>query len=263
MAALVTLLALSVKPTLRFAPPVAIPVFCPQAICKYGGTTAADGFKALPGSNTVVGPANKTVVFSTNGGSTFGVLPARAAKEGLAQSVVGPGPLFGCGTAASPRRVCSLGNANINTSSLYNNAAVGDHLSVWDIDTNGTLTREIVKGSIIWDLPQTNLCLFSAYSGRAIRFGGTWLKTIILKDNCTKPPTPGWGDFGGSGNIHLFESKDRLHWTWASLVCAGNITGGAEGANENDMVIDASGALLVVFRVDGGDGFPLHDHKVS
>jgi hypothetical protein len=33
------------------------------------------------------------------------------------------------------------------------------------------------------------------------------------------------------------------------------------GANENDMVVDARGRLLVIFRVDGGDGFPHHSHK--
>lgn len=84
---------------------------------------------------------------------------------------------------------------------------------------------------------------------------------VVIKTNCTKPPS-GWGDVGGPGNIHLFESNDLRLWRWRSLVAAGNATGGSEeGANENSVVVLDDGSLLVVFRRDGGDGWPSHSHK--
>jgi hypothetical protein len=153
-----------------------------------------------------------------------------------------------------------LGNAKINASSRINTVAVGNHLSEWSTDNKGMPSRVIINSTITWELPQPNLCLFSTYSGKAIEIDGMWLKTAVLQDNCTKP-SKGWGVLGGNANIHLFSSTDRLRWKWRSLVCAGNVTGGEEGADENDMVLDASGALLVIFRVDGGDGYPAHDHK--
>lgn len=84
---------------------------------------------------------------------------------------------------------------------------------------------------------------------------------VVIKTNCTKPPR-GWGDVGAPDNIHLFESSDLRVWRWRSLVAAGNATGGAdEGANENSMVILDDSSLLLVFRRDGGDGWPSHSHK--
>jgi hypothetical protein len=83
----------------------------------------------------------------------------------------------------------------------------------------------------------------------------------VIKTNCSKPPT-GWGDAGAAGNIHIFQSTNLQTWRWRSLVAAGNATQGAEeGANENAIARLDDGSLLVVFRRDGGDGWPSHSHK--
>jgi hypothetical protein len=91
---------------------------------------------------------------------------------------------------------------------------------------------------------------------------------MVLKWNCTSPPKPIWGTFA-TGTIWLFESADGgLHWSprgarplaTAASVAAGTGYASEEGANENDMAVLADGSLLVVFRVDGGDGWPDHPH---
>ena len=91
----------------------------------------------------------------------------------------------------------------------------------------------------------------------------TWLKTVVLSRNCTKPPSgAGWGVTSPT-DIHLFASAASgpgggasPQWTWRSLVAVGNRSGGAEGADENDVAVLDDGSLLCVFRRDGGDGWP-------
>ena len=91
---------------------------------------------------------------------------------------------------------------------------------------------------------------------------GVWLKTMVFKTNCSKPPPGhGWGDVGSPGNIALFEEAQPQRWVWRSLVAAGNESSGAEGANENDMAVLDDGTLIVIFRRDGGDGWPDHAHR--
>jgi len=62
-------------------------------------------------------------------------------------------------------------------------------------------------------------------------------------------------------DIYLFESADGRSWKWRSRAAAGVASAGEEGANENDMVVAADGSLLIVYRTDGGDGWPDHQHK--
>jgi hypothetical protein len=124
-----------------------------------------------------------------------------------------------------------------------------------------SIRRTVVTANITWRLPFDNICTFSDYSGAPIHAGGTWLKTVVIKTNCSKPPH-GWGDVGAPSSIHLFESPDLRSWRWRNVVAAGNETdGAAEGANENAIAVLDDGSLIVVFRRDGGDGWPLHSHK--
>ena len=85
---------------------------------------------------------------------------------------------------------------------------------------------------------------------------------VAKHNNCTSPPKPGWGTFN-TASIWLFASTDfGRNWRFRSVVCAYNETNGSqEGANENDLAVTSDGSLLVVFRVDGGDGYPDHLHR--
>ena len=78
---------------------------------------------------------------------------------------------------------------------------------------------------------------------------------MIISTNCTKPRT-GWGSLK-EVDIYLFESVDGKHWSWRSKAASGLASAGEEGANENDMVVAADGSLLIIYRTDGGDGWPV------
>ena len=59
---------------LTFSPPVTLPIFCPQALCRYGGQTAADSFHTFSTVGGVLGVVNRTVVFSGNSGASWETL---------------------------------------------------------------------------------------------------------------------------------------------------------------------------------------------
>ena len=258
---------------LTFGTPVVMPLSCPQAKCKFGGSVGADSFLGFGASSlgNVLGSVNKRVVWSSDSGATFVVLPSAVAKEGLANSAVGPGLSYHDGPG-----VGTTGVATMNQTS-HPSTAIGHSTSQWNVtsvtpspgagwwrakgDPEWAIKRTVVPAEISWQLPFGDICTFSDYSGTPVHARGVWLKTVVVKTNCSKPPT-GWGDPGGPGTIHLFESTDLLEWRWRSLVAAGNATGGAEeGANENDICVLDDGSLLVVFRRDGGDGWPDHAHR--
>lgn len=258
---------------LSFGAPVVMPLYCPQAKCKFGGSVGADSFFGFGGSSlgNVLGSVNRSVVWSSDSGATFTVLPSAVAKEGLANSAVGPGLSYHDGPG-----VGTIGGATMNKTS-HPSTAIGHGVTQWNVtsvtpspgagwwrskgEPKWAIRRTVVGADISWQLPFDNICTFSDYSGKPVHVGGVWLKTVVVKTDCSKPPT-GWGDAGGPGNIHLFESKDLREWTWRSLVAAGNATNGAEeGANENDICVLDDGSLLVVFRRDGGDGWPDHAHR--
>ena len=255
--------------SVRFGPPAAMPVVCPQSKCRFGGSTAADDFTAFVGrgsSAVVLGTANRSVVLSTDSGLSFALLPAAVAKEGLANSAVGPGTPFPCGDAA----VCTVGDARLNVS-LNPRAAVGDRRSVWNASRLVTpggwrVERTVIKAGIEWALPP-GLCLYSDYSAPPVYVRGSgWLKTVVTNTMCRTPKDlnkTGWGRVHPS-SIQLFAEDPNSpgSWGWRSQVADGLKTGGQEGANENAIVVlDDPGALLCIFRVDGGDGWPDHRHK--
>ena len=290
---------------LRFGAPVTLPLFCPQTVCKFGGSVGADSFFGFgfAASSNILGSVNRTAVWSSDSGASFVVLPSTVANEGLAGSVVGPGLTVDAGQGA----VRTIGGASMNHT-LHPKVAVGHRVSLWNVtsashaagsgwwrsaaEPKWAIKRTVVNENVRWLLPFSDICTFSDYSAAPVVLGGVWLKTVrashiaspatvhpcvrllvrsvdwllvvgqvVIKTNCTKPPS-GWGDAGGPGNIHLFESSDLGVWRWRSLVAAGNATGGAEeGANENSVAVLDDGSLLVVFRRDGGDGWPSHSHK--
>jgi len=267
---------------LDFAPPVTLPLACPQALCRYGGTTTADSFRALGGAaaHHLVGVVNRTVVHSADSGATWA--PVRG------PATVGPGVPF----ALIPGNgsLLSVGNAAINASLLpapipY---ATGTTRGRWDVLPGGHAAAERVAhtfeaASLSWRLPREDLCLFSGYSGTPVAVVAPpaaaaaaagagvpavpvplLLKTMVLRHNCTAPPAgQGWGVLPNQTSIWLFESPDGgLNWSPRSEVAsAASAAGAEEGPNENDIVVAADGSLLVVFRVDGGDGWPDHPHR--
>ena len=151
---------------LRFERPVAMPLYCPKAVCHSGGSTAADSFRAFGGdaSGNVIGSVNRSVVWSSTSGSTWKVLSGAVAKEGLAKSALGPGLPYACG----PGLMCSMGNANINAS-RPSSLAIGDRRSEWNVtkDVRGgwEISRTVLTDNISFALPSEDLCLLSGYSG--------------------------------------------------------------------------------------------------
>ena len=98
---------------LRFGAPVTLPLYCPQAKCKFGGSVGADSFFGLGGdvaSSNIIGSVNRSVVWSSDSGASFVVLPSTVAKEGLASSAVGPGLAVAVGHGA----VRTIGGATSN-----------------------------------------------------------------------------------------------------------------------------------------------------
>ena len=251
---------------LEFGAPVKMPLFCPQHICKYGGSTAADSFHSFAGTATgnVIGSVNRSVVWSSDSGASFSVLPGGISKEGLAQSAVGPGLPYVNGS-----ELYTVGGATLNQS-LHPGVAVGSKRSVWSASESQPaqlatwkLHRTVLEENLTWILPPhlIDICLLSEYSGQPIEVGGgVWVKTVVTSSNCSKPPAGrGWG-VTNPADLQLFESRDGQRWTWRSLVVDGKTTGGAEGANENTIAVLDDHSLLVIFRVDGGDGWPAHTH---
>ena len=234
--------------SVTFSPPVAMPEFCPWETCRYGGSTAADSFHSFGAlSHSVLGKANGTVVKTADGGATWSVVEPR-------QSSLGPGLPR---AVDKGRRLVTLGNAALQAPGAK--FANGTEIATWAPNGSHTTTLERVS----WAMPRDDICLLSGYSGSVVTLGeGTLLKTMVIKTNCTAVPKPGWGTFGNS-DIYMFASRDGgASWAFRSVVARANETGGSgEGANENDVVVRSDGSLLVVFRVDGGDGYPLHAHR--
>ena len=115
--------------TLAFSKPTTLPLSCPKHVCKYGGSTGADTVSAFAGSSgRLIGSVNRTAVYSVDAGASFAVIPPADAKVGLAQSVVGPGVPFQCGT----NQLCTTGNAQLNTSNS-NRTADGTTVSEWSV----------------------------------------------------------------------------------------------------------------------------------
>ena len=261
--------------SLTFSPPVQLPWGCPGNKCKYGGSTAADSFVSYSGinSNVIIGTVHNTntstiVVQSNNNGKNW-----KKAKNG------GLGP--GLSYLINNDSRTTIGNAVIDSS--LPNMAVGTETSTYTISNNHVLQHLIIPTNITWNFPKSiqntalpPVCLFSGYSGKIISIHNTtWLKTIIIKRNCTNPPStnvksvksntlaPEWGTLGNA-DIWLFESIDQKNWNYKSVVATHQQTrklGYEEGANENDIVMLNDQTLLVIFRADGGDGWPNHSRK--
>jgi len=239
---------------LVFHAPVALPQWCPKEVCKYGGSTAADGFHGFPptgdDNSTILGIANHTLFLSTDSARTWEAVPHAA-------PTLGPGIPY----QIRPGEFRTVGNAKL--ASQPSSQAIGTEVGEYVVFPNGTFWSKDVDEPLVWDLGRDDLCLFSGYSGKVIEVaegdGSTLLKTMVVSSNCTKPPS-GWGSTGNSF-IVLFESTDGASWRVRSTVVEHGATHSEEGANENDIEILPDGTLWVVFRIDGGDGWPDHDHK--
>ena len=264
------LLATSLSQTsasLVFSSPTQLPWGCPTHKCRYGGSTAADSFVSFGGAlqNTVIGVVHNSnttsvVAHSADSGSTW-----------TASSSGGLGP--GISYLISNNTRTTIGNAVLYPN-ITKTAAYGSTRAIYNISAAGTLERTIVHQDSMWKFPldpKHNLspvCLFSSYSGKVIQIytpwqGKTWLKTVVIKRNCTKPPAGSWGTLGYA-DIWIFASVDQTTWHYQSEVANHAQTkalGYEEGANENDIAVLADGTLLVVFRADGGDGYPHHSRK--
>jgi hypothetical protein len=236
----------------------------------------ADSFVSFPESGTVIGALHNSlntsiVAISNDSGSTW----SEAYSGGL-----GPGLSF----LTSFNTRTTLGNAVLvnTTADTAATAAIGTEFAIYNITTTAahtnTLQRTVVPTNLQWNFPTSpiseHVCLFSSYSGKVININITttlnnnitWLKTVVIKRNCTAPPKEsglGWGTLGYA-DIWLFESNDQRYWKVRSVVATHEQTaalGYQEGANENDIVRLGDGTLLVVFRADGGDGYPDHKRK--
>ena len=65
-----------------------------------------------------------------------------------------------------------------------------------------------------------------------------------------------------NNSVGIFRSVDGFAWEFASVVAhKADIAGSEEGPNESTLAVLKDGSLLVLFRVDGGDGTPNQPHK--
>jgi hypothetical protein len=179
---------------LRFGAPVTLPLYCPQAKCKFGGSVGADSFFGFDGeaaSSNIIGSVNRSVVWSSDSGASFAVLPSTVAKEGLADSAVGPGLAVDVGGGAAR----TIGGATINRT-LHPDVAVGNRVSQWNVtaashapgpgwwrsaaEPKWAIKRTVVTEDVRWLLPFSDICTFSDYSAAPVEVASSWLKTVRI-----------------------------------------------------------------------------------
>jgi hypothetical protein len=157
-------------PALVFGPPVVLPVFCPQSLCKYGGSTAADDFTAFPPphNNVIIGSVNRSVTYSTDNGATFQMMDSASAKINEAKSVIGPGVLFPCGSNSSS--LCSLGGTTLDgiDPSVVNASIVSRWTLPSGLKSQDPPRRDVnTTADVVWDLPDgSHACQFVGYAGK-------------------------------------------------------------------------------------------------
>jgi hypothetical protein len=155
---------------LVFGPPVVLPVFCPQSLCKYGGSTAADDFTAFPPphNNVIIGSVNRSVTYSTDNGATFQMMDSASAKITEAKSVIGPGVLFPCGSNSSS--LCSLGGTTLDgiDPSVVNASIVSRWTLPSGLKSQDPPRRDVnTTADVVWDLPDgSHACQFVGYAGK-------------------------------------------------------------------------------------------------
>ena len=75
------------------------------------------------------------------------------------------------------------------------------------------------------------------------------------------------GEFGtraAAAGIFAWGSNDTLRWSFVGTVAtAAQFPGSGEGPNEHSLALLADGSLLVVLRMDGGDGLRWGDHRTK
>lgn len=255
--------------TPHFYAPVLLPVTCPSTTCRYGGSTAADSFHSFSvqsaAAGNILGIANHTTVLSSDSGTTWSILKDLGGW-------IGPGVAYN--PSPSESTLSTVGG--MPTNQTGNTTARGlQYATVLASESSAgawRVTRTMHQADLSWKLPRADVCYMGGYSGSALRMRmadgtstGVLLKTWVVKTNCSQPPPgQGWGVLPMS-SIWLFESMDGLAWSFRSeVVSAAEVVaavGSEEGANENDVAILSDGRLICVFRVDGGDGWPSHEHK--
>ena len=264
---------------LNFSAPVTLPLTCPSTVCRYGGSTAADGFHAFSAAGdavgNVLGVVNHTAVHSADSGATWAVRPELGGWIGPGLPYTGPDDRS-LTTVGGPSPANQTGNRSAHGTEFARLTASPIAGGAWSV------SRTLVSANMTWLLPSERVCSISGYSGSAVRVrdgvldgGGAGggggrgaapsllLKPWVVKTNCSTPPS-GWGVLAHA-NIWLFESTDGVAWRYRSrVVSAAQVVaavGAEEGANENDLTALPDGRLLCIFRVDGGDGWPSHSHK--
>ena len=205
--------AMALRSLLSFSGPIQLPYSCPSSLCRFGGSTSADSFHSFAGcdksllrSQIVIGAVNRTVVSSNDGGSTW-----HRVEPG--PSALGPGLLFPNGSILT-----STGNTASNQTGNNSTVAVGSEFGRWSVGKDHQLHHTLVAAKVTWDTgPRKMPCLLSGYSGKVVNLNGVWIKTMVVKEDCTPPPRPGWGS-RKTASIWLFASDNALDWRFRSVV---------------------------------------------
>lgn len=103
--------------------------------------------------------------------------------------------------------------------------------------------------------------------GTAVLADGTFVASTTLwgAHNEQSSELPRLGEMPGpccNNSVGIFTSRDGFNWKFASVVAhKADVAGSQEGPNESTLAILKDGRLIVIFRVDGGDGKPDQTHK--
>ena len=195
---------------------------------------------------------NKTSAyfFSPNGGSHWtrpwplnNSLPFRnPARKTFAQSIElyrdHGGTLHDLGDASA------AGSATVLQSDFVNTFAV----------RSGVLHHATVNRSVSLELPVLvpKSCHVVWGENGAVRLpNGTHIKTVVVQGST---PARTMEVLPDTGIFALRSDDGGYHWRAVGVVANNSKVVTHEGANENDLIITKSGALLCILRVDAGDG---------
>lgn len=135
---------------------------------------------------------------------------------------------------------------------------------VYSIDDNTINVRSDASVNVTWGATARPVGLLSFSSGGVAYLGGqSYIATPWIWYADEPIVEPGQHCCNGSIVAYITED-DGLTWRFLSEIASKQRMGGfpsEEGPNENDVVmLRDNKTLLCVFRKDGGDGVPHHDH---
>jgi hypothetical protein len=143
----------------------------------------------------------------------------------------------------------------------------------WTVDEEAKeFSRTIVRGPqarkvTVSGLPFKTYELALLAGGVAQLPSGKFVASATLWGSPAQPPFPQPPPGRAPGpccnnSVGIFVSEDGYAWKFASVVAhKKDIAGSQEGPNESTLAVLKDGSLLVIFRVDGGDGTPDEPHK--